>query len=202
MAKRETLYCEQGSLEWHEARLSIVTASNFSKVLAKGEGKTRKDYMRVLLGERGTGEPDVGYNDKNMENGKEREPLAIAAYEAEVGVTVDRVGFVRWGGVGASPDGLVGTDGCIEAKCPMAKTHVGYCLGEITIPYFTQIQGVMWVADRKWCDFISYHPAYDPQKLFIKRYEADLEFFEKLKQGTADFIAEMEYKESQLNKPF
>lgn len=43
----EIFNCEQGSDAWHEARRGIVTASNFSKILAKGEGKTRATYMRI-----------------------------------------------------------------------------------------------------------------------------------------------------------
>ena len=36
---------EQGTAEWMALRLGIPTASAFSAVLAKGEGKTRKAYL-------------------------------------------------------------------------------------------------------------------------------------------------------------
>jgi hypothetical protein len=45
----------QGSEEWFEERRGCATASMFSAVMAKGEGKTRKAYMLKLAAERLTG---------------------------------------------------------------------------------------------------------------------------------------------------
>lgn len=56
----EIIDCEQGTPAWHEARRGIVTASNFSKILAKGEGKVRATYMRTLAGEIITGAAHEG----------------------------------------------------------------------------------------------------------------------------------------------
>ena len=41
----------QGTPEWHAVRCGKVTASRFSDVLAKGEGKTRLSYMKQLRAE-------------------------------------------------------------------------------------------------------------------------------------------------------
>ena len=50
-------------------------------VMAKGEGKTRREYMLKLLGERLTGEPSDSYTNQHMERGKLMEGLASARRE-------------------------------------------------------------------------------------------------------------------------
>ena len=48
---------EQGSDLWREARAGLVTASEFSQLLSKGQGKTRRTLMLKKAGERITGNP-------------------------------------------------------------------------------------------------------------------------------------------------
>ncbi|KKL86830.1 hypothetical protein LCGC14_1940760, partial [marine sediment metagenome] len=72
----------QGSDEWYKIRLGKVTASNFSKVLAKGQGKTRKAYMLKLAAERLTGESQESYSNGSMDWGTEHEDEARRHYEA------------------------------------------------------------------------------------------------------------------------
>jgi len=72
---------------------------------------------------------------------------------------------------GASPDGLIGEDGLLEIKCPLAHTHVGYLREGVLPPkYIPQVQGQLWVTGRQWCDFVSYHPEL---KIMIVRVERD-----------------------------
>ncbi len=59
-----------------------------------------------------------------MRNGINLEPKARAAYELVTGNTVTQTGFIISGRVGCSPDGLIGEDGMLEAKCPEGKAHV------------------------------------------------------------------------------
>ena len=47
----EIINCDQGTPEWFAARVGIPTASRFSDILAKGEGKTRGRYLRDLAAE-------------------------------------------------------------------------------------------------------------------------------------------------------
>ena len=54
-----------------------------------------------------------------------------------------------------SPDGLVGTEGMVEAKCPYwNKTP------HQTIPlyYYMQVNLCLECANREWCDYISWTP--------------------------------------------
>jgi hypothetical protein len=48
---------EQGTPEWFALRINKATASEFSAVLAKGQGKTRAAYLKRVVAEALTGKP-------------------------------------------------------------------------------------------------------------------------------------------------
>lgn len=115
----------QNSPEWYACRLGIPTASMFGTIMAKGRGgsgdsKTRWTYMMKLLGERLTGEPCENYTNEHMERGKVMEAEARDWYVFQTDAEVHRVGFIRNGEVGCSPDSLIGTDGMLEIKTKLA----------------------------------------------------------------------------------
>jgi hypothetical protein len=59
--------------------------------------------------------------------GVEKEDEARTAYSFVTGHDVTEVGLYKHPtiiGSHASPDGLVGHDGCIEIKCPNSATHI------------------------------------------------------------------------------
>lgn len=182
--------CQQGTDEWFEAKLGVVSTSNFSKVLNKGSG--RKLYMRKLAAERLTGVTQVSYSDGNMEAGQTLEPAARGYYELLHDCIVDEVGFVKrdeW--TGCSPDGLVGTEGEIEIKCPIPSTHIENILrGKMQTVYTPQVQGQLWVTDRKWCDWISYCPSM-PRRLFCVRVFRDEEYIKELAINVTMFVTEL-----------
>ena len=60
---------DQGTPEWFACRAGIPTASKFATVMAKGEGKTRSEYMRRLAGEIITGEPTSQFSNAHTERG-------------------------------------------------------------------------------------------------------------------------------------
>lgn len=197
--------CIQGSEDWHEARRGKFTASCSSKVLAKGQGKTRKSYMLQLAAERLTGEPQDAYSNAVMDRGNEVEPQARAAYEQVYGVTVEQVGFCQLNDdVGGSPDGLVGDDGMIEIKCPNSTTHIEYILaGKAPTKYTAQIQGLLWITDRKWCDFISFDPRMKSNRLFVVRVNRDQQYINDLKAEVDRFLKELNELVAKLNtSPF
>lgn len=183
----------QQSEEWYKIRLGKVTASKFKDVMAKGEGKTRKKYMRQLVAEILTGCQQVSYRDKNMEQGTEFEPLARAHYEAVMGVEVQQVGFIsRNDDIGISPDGLIGDEGMIEIKCPLTTTLIDYIIADVfPTPYKWQVQGQLWVAERKWSDFVAFDPRMRANKMFRVRVYRDEEVIKKLETETALFITEL-----------
>lgn len=197
---------EQGSDEWRALRLGHVTASNVADVMAKGksgEAVTRKKYKVKLLAERLTGASQDFYTNAAMEWGVEQEPYARMAYEVANDVLVDKTGFwphetIKW--VGVSPDGLVGSDGLVEIKCPNTTTHLDYILDDkVPSDYYKQIQCQLWVTGRSWCDFISFDPRL-PQRnqLFVKRCFRDETLMVEMEAEIREFLQEIEYLIEQL----
>lgn len=151
--------CEQGTPEWFQARLGIPTASEFSTVMAKGEGKTRSEYMRKLAGEVLTGDPMDSYTNAHMERGHAQEDEARQLYAFLHDAECQRVGFIRNGQKGASPDSLIGPDGGLEIKTALPHIQIERLVRDALPPeHKAQVQGSLWVAEREWWDFVSYSP--------------------------------------------
>jgi hypothetical protein len=150
---------EQGTDAWLQKRLGIPTASKFATVMAKGEGKIRSEYMRKLAGEILTGEPMDSYTNAHMERGKAMEDEAREAYAFINEVEPIRVGFIRNGDRGASPDSLLGNDGGLEIKTALPHIQIDRLLaGKLPPEHRAQVQGNIWVAERDWWEFVSYWP--------------------------------------------
>lgn len=183
----------QGSDEWLKLRCGIVTASCMSKVLSKGEGKTRKAYMMQIAAEMMTGEPQETYTNKSMEWGTEVEPQARSYYELETGLDVEEVTIILNDHAGYSPDCLVNNDGLVEIKCPNTTTHLEYLLAnKVPAKYKAQIQTGLWVSEREWCDFISFDPRIKgPKKYFCKRQHRDDDYIRNIETETKRFNDEL-----------
>lgn len=174
--------CEQGSAEWLQLRAGKITASRIGDVMytlkAGGPSADKIKYSLELIAERLTQRAEEHYVSKDMENGTEWEPFARTAYELERDVMCDMVGFVLHPTLdfyGASPDGLVGTDGMIEIKCPRTTTHLKWLMaGVVPEEHEPQMSAGMACCERQWCDFVSYCPWMpDGLKTFIVRMERD-----------------------------
>lgn len=189
---------EQRSEEWFEARLGKVTASRVADVLAKiksGESASRRNYKIQLVSERLTGERQETYVNQAMQDGIDREQFARDRYVQQFG-EVEEVGFIQHPTLeaGASPDGLVGTDGIIEIKCPMGSTHTETLMTqEVPSKYVPQIQFQLLVTGRKWCDFVSYNPMF-PENLqvFVRRVFANKEYQQELEDEVKQFLKEVD----------
>lgn len=197
---------EQRSEEWFQARLGKVTASRVADVLAKiksGESASRRNYKIQLVSERLTGERQETYVNQAMQDGIDREFYARERYVQQFG-EVEEVGFVKHPTLeaGASPDGLVGTDGIIEIKCPMGSTHTETLMTqEVPSKYVPQIQFQLLVTGRKWCDFVSYNPMF-PENLqvFVRRVFANKEYQQELEDEVKQFLKEVDDVISKLKE--
>lgn len=150
---------DQGSAEWFAARAGIPTASCFATVMAKGEGKTRAEYMRKLVGEIITGEQVESFSSGHMERGKAMEDEARETYAFINGLEPYQVGFIRNGDKGASPDSLIGTDGGLEIKTALPHIQIDRLERDRLPPeHKAQVQGSLWISEREWWDFVSYWP--------------------------------------------
>jgi len=183
----QIINCEQGSDEWLQLRQGVATASNFSKIItSKGElSKQIRDYAFQLVSETITNLQDESYKSADMQRGNDLEPDARNAYQQHTLSLVKEVGFMKNGFYGYSPDGLIGDNGLVEFKCPNQKTHTKYLFqGALPTEYKAQVQGGLYVSERKWCDFVSFHPNFiEGKKLFIIRVFRDEEFIECLAKG-------------------
>jgi hypothetical protein len=180
---------DQGSPEWYACRLGIPTASRFKDVLAKGEGKTRRRYMLDLMGERITGEPVESFSNAHMERGKAMEDEARDLYCFMTDAEPERVGFVRNGDVGCSPDSFIGKSGGLEIKTKLPALQLECLLADkLPSEHVAQVQGFLWVAEREWVDFVSYWPR---MPLFVKRVYRDEEYIKNLAAEVARFNDEM-----------
>lgn len=150
---------DQGGDEWFQARLGIPTASKFATVMAKGEGKTRSEYMRKLAGEIITGEVTESFSSIHTERGKEMEDEASQTYAFINSVEPKLVGFLRNGNKGASPDSLIGDNGGLEIKTALPHIQIDRLERDRLPPeHKAQVQGNLWVSEREWWDFVSYWP--------------------------------------------
>lgn len=200
----------QGSAEWHAIRCGKVTASRVADIVAKtktGPSASRANYAAELIAERLTGVPAEGYTNAAMQWGTDQEPAARMAYEFYWNEDVAEVGFVPHstiGETGASPDGLVGSDGLVEIKCPNTATHIETLLkGAVPSKYITQMMWQMACTGRQWCDFVSFDPRLpESMQLFVKRVDRDDAVIAELEAEVVVFLNEVRSTVIQLRKRY
>lgn len=187
--------CIQGTPEWFAARAGIPTASEFSTVMAKGKdggaSVTRAKYLRQLAGEILTGEPaPEGYSNAFMERGKELEDEARSLFAFMRDEEPIRVGFVRNGNAGCSPDSLLGDKAGLEIKVAIPAVQIDRLQrGTLPAEHVAQVQGSLWVTERETWSFVSYCPKLPPLILTINRDEA---YIANLAKSVAAFNEELE----------
>jgi hypothetical protein len=191
----EIIDCEQNSSDWFAARMGIPTASEFSTVLAKGRdggaSVTRAKYLRTLAADILRGFPEEeSYSNVHMERGKAQEDEARQLYALIKGVAPKRVGFVKDGRKGCSPDSLIGEDGGLEIKTALGHIQIErLMLNRLPPEHKAQVQGSLWVSGRKWWDFVSYSPGLDP---LIVRVERDEDYIAQLANAVSAFNDELD----------
>lgn len=150
---------------WQMIRKGRLTASNFGAVL--NAKRVTPSLIKRLLGEYDLSRV------KAVQWGVSNESEAISSFKLKTGLDVVQTGvWLHESGVlGASPDGLVGEDSVLEAKCPYTQRDLtieeaikdsNFCLqkkdGEIVLKrdhvYWHQIQGHMFLTKRKKCYFV------------------------------------------------
>ena len=189
--------------EWLTERLGMITGSNFGKLIVKSRDKksfvlssgvTAQNLIYKIAWERllksgniSNGLGRLSISSQAMQHGNEYESEAILKYEEVKGIKVNSVQkFIKLNDfIGGTPDGFIGEDGLIEVKCPFnGGNHLKSLLtGEIyNTDYIYQIQGYLWVTDRKWCDFVTYDPdLIDGLQLNVIRVERDDNLIESIK---------------------
>lgn len=194
------LDCEQGSEEWHLAKLGVISASNFGLILTStGKESTQaKGYMNKLIAETLLKARPESFKSEWMERGNEMEPQACEDYEFITDKPCEKVGFIYKDErklIGCSPDRLTEASG-LEVKCPAAHTHIEYLLAnKVPAKYLPQVQGCMYVTGRDTWDFMSYYPGLKPLIVTVSR---DEEYLSKLDKALDAFCKQMKEKLDQL----
>lgn len=164
---------EQGSPEWLNMRLGLITCSEIKTIRSNGAGA--QTYINGLVYERITGESSkVFVGNEWTERGHELEPTARDLYQEKTGVFVEQVSFIKNLDFGYSPDGLIMNNefapipiGAIEIKAKQPAEQIKILRsGEIPKDHTDQLDGGMLCAELDWIDFVSYCPNLP---VFIKR---------------------------------
>jgi len=187
----------QRSPEWFQARKNRVTGSMVGAILGLSPHMTRDDAMRAMV-RSALGAPTEFTGNPATEWGTANEANAILDYEMDTGNRVIAAPFVEWENwLGASVDGFVGEDGCIECKCPYSLRQSNYPAPFKTAAeqsnYMAQMQIEMYVTGTSWCDFIQWCPA----DMRVERVFVDLawlnEMLPRLRQFHTEFLHERDH---------
>jgi hypothetical protein len=155
-----------------------------------GKSLTRIDYLNKLAGELLTGDPMDNYVSADMERGKIMEDEARDLYAFQNGIDPQRVGFVKSGNKGASPDSLIGDNGGLEIKSAAAHVQIKRLLNEkLPSEHKAQVQGNLWICEREWWDFCSYSPKLP---LFVIRVYRDEDYIAKIASEVELFNIELQ----------
>jgi putative phage-type endonuclease len=196
----------QGTLEWRQARVGSLGASRVHDAVARtrsGWAASRAGVLSDIVCERLTDAPVEVFVTEAMRRGSALEPDARAAYAFQRDVDVELVGLVqhpRIAGTHASPDGLVGSGGLVEIKCPATNVHLATLLtGTMPKRYITQCLWQLACTGRAWCDLVSYDDRLpEPLRLHVTRIERDDERIGELEAMVVEFLAEVDATIEQL----
>lgn len=195
------LTTDQRTDAWRLARVGRLTSSRVADMCAtikEGEAAGRRNLRTQLVLERITGTPqESGFVSFDMQYGISREPHARAAYEAETGRVVHRVGFAAHDTLpaGCSPDGSVDDFiGLVELKCGKPATHLEFLrTGTIPREYMLQMAHQLWITGAAWIDYVSFDDRFPPRLQLgitrIERGELDLRLYEMNVRG---FLGEVD----------
>lgn len=175
---------DQGTQAWRDERSGKITASRIDGVLTKPrkgqkESAVRSNYRAQLVCEILTGKAvEDQFQSWDMKRGLELEPRARAEYEIKTGTVLETVGFVPHPTIpraGASPDGLVGTEGLVQFKCVKTAKHLDWLMEKIVpVEHRGQMYFEMACTGRQWSDFVSFEPNLPEHlQLFVIRLKSD-----------------------------
>ena len=108
---------------WLEERKPYITATGCAALEGNNPYETAQDYLRKKVRDL-CGKPSEFVMSPAVQHGADMEDLARDYYEYHTGNEVTETGLIvhpTHPFLAASPDGLVGLDGCIEIKCPYPK---------------------------------------------------------------------------------
>ena len=152
---------EQRSHKWYKLRGTRFTGSDGAVLRVGGKGMETATIKKIVWKLSTNPTPVLDNDNYYMMTGTKLEPIAKELYCKVNNTNALEIGFISKGEYfGCSPDGLVGTDGLLEIKCPAEHTYINYLLckkdEDVVKEYEDQIQWNLFVSGRKWCDLFIY----------------------------------------------
>ena len=184
----------QGTSAWFAEKAGKISASNFSKIVTPTgqESKQWKTLAIELIDQKHNPDEQEPIDSKWLRRGTELEPEARSAYMFRTDFEVRQVGLIYLDerrNVLQSPDGLIDNNGQVEFKCPKGINHLWTLHNnDVPLEHKPQLQGQLWIGEREWNDFVSYHPVYP---MFIKRVYRDENYINLLKSSIEIFLDRM-----------
>lgn len=171
------------------SQLAAAVKAARAKGASPSAGRLR--YMRQLAGEVLTGEPAPGgYTNDFMERGKDLEDEARQYFAFLRDVEPERVGFIKNGRMGCSPDSLIGDDSGLEIKVAIPAVQIERLQrSELPSEHKAQVQGSMLVTERRSWSFVSYCPKLPALILDVPRDDA---YCAQLEKAIDAFNAELD----------
>ena len=192
---------EQNTPEWIAIKVGKFSASSADSLLMDKKTKGYQDLIEKIIEERITGLPTESKWSGNQytERGTEYEPIAADDFELNTFIKPEIIGVVElddW--TLCSPDRLIGDTGLLQIKCPIFKTQREY-LKNPKVPgnYYKQMQFELFVSERDYNIFYSYHPNLPAVEIRVERDEQMIaEIKERLEQAKQEVIHEIEFLKS------
>lgn len=187
---------DQGSQEWLNIKLGVLSASNASKIVAKKDSETRNTYMSELVAQVATGIMEE-FNSKYTEWGHLHENAARSSYEFESGFELSQVPFIfkdESFREGCSLDSIANGKIPVEIKCPYNSVHYVkfFCDDKIKPEYVWQYQYQMRVTGADIAHFVQYDPRMKSSPLKIVEVARDAEKQSMLDEAVPSFISDMD----------
>lgn len=185
----------QRSAEWYQARLGRLTGSCAGDMLATiktGEAATRRNLRLRLVLERLTNKSQEStFISAAMQSGIDREADAVAAYEAQSGVFVERTGFLVHPSLmaGCSLDGHVDDfDILVSVKCRQPAAHWEFLrYGKVPADAWAQMRHELWMTEALEHHYVSWNPDFPENKQLrirtFKRDEMDISSYDVEARG-------------------
>lgn len=189
----KTLNCKQGSTEWAQARLGVVTASEADVLLTPtgkiSEGKGVETYLYKKLSEKILGYSlDTG-GSFEMGQGQIVETIARPwfSFTYEVDVATPGLCLTDDGKCGCSPDGMLPDGSGLEIKSPQGPTQLRNFFGnKVPAEHMPQIIFSMMVTGAPYWTFVSFHKQLPPLVLKVERDEKQIA---AMRSATDAFLA-------------
>jgi len=173
---------DQKSVEWHNARQNLITASNAWKAFSTDAQKNSLIYEKCKLNGEDSGKLGIGGLNRNVDStlhwGQKYEPVSVSIYEKKTSSIVGEYGCIihnKYSFLGASPDGIVESGNRIGRMIEV-KNIVNRNINGVPLEaYWVQMQMQMEVCDLDECDFIETRfKEYDDEEQFYCMAESGM----------------------------